>query len=163
MLTLDSKHNLYGSTISDGAGTCFPGTGPGCGTIFKLSPPLQRGDRWTETILYKFLGGDDGIEPTDRLVFDKRGNLYGTTEIGGTFSGCNGAGCGTVFKLTSPGQPGSSWIESVRYRFSGGNDGFVPRGVIFGGGGLLYGTTEFGGIASACLGSGCGMVFSVVP
>jgi len=126
-LTLDSKHNLYGSTISDGTGVCFPGTGPGCGTIFELSPPPILGDQWSETILYKFLGGDDGIEPTDRLVFDRNGNLFGTTEIGGTFSGCNGAGCGTVFKLTPPGQPGSPWTETVLYRFSGGDDGFVPR------------------------------------
>ena len=162
-LTLDNNHNLYGSTISDGTGICFPGTGPGCGTIFELSPPPIPGDPWSETILYKFLGGDDGIEPTDRLVFDKSGNLFGTTEIGGTFNGCNGAGCGTVFKLTSPGLLGGPWTEAVLYRFSGGNDGFVPRGVVFGRSGLLYGTTEFGGSTSACLGSGCGMVFSAMP
>jgi uncharacterized repeat protein (TIGR03803 family) len=162
-LILDSKHNLYGSTITDGTGTCFLGTGPGCGTIFELSPPIAPGAPWTETILYKFLGGNDGIEPTGALVFDKTGNLYGTTEIGGTGTACLGGGCGTVFKLAPPAQVGGVWTESVLYRFTGGNDGFLPLGVTFGRGGALYGTSNAGDTSPACFGVGCGTVFSVLP
>jgi uncharacterized repeat protein (TIGR03803 family) len=42
--------------------------------------------------LYKFTGAPDGANPESRLTFDQAGNLYGTTEIGGT----NNAG--TVFE-----------------------------------------------------------------
>jgi uncharacterized repeat protein (TIGR03803 family) len=163
-LVLDSKRNIYGSTISDDTGTCFPGTGPGCGTIFELSPPSAPGGAWTETILYKFVGGSDGIAPNGALIFDKSGNLYGTTSIGGSGSGCPYAtGCGTVFKLAPPAQVGGAWTESVLYRFAGGNDGFVPLGVVFGRGGLLYGTSYAGDKAPACAPIGCGTVFSVLP
>jgi uncharacterized repeat protein (TIGR03803 family) len=44
-------------------------------------------------MLYSFTGGADGLGPQAGLVFDKKGNLYGTTDQGGAF------GNGTVFKL----------------------------------------------------------------
>ncbi len=49
------------------------------------------------TVVYSFQGGSDGMDPTGTLV-NVGGTLYGTTvSDGGT--GCNGAGCGTVFKV----------------------------------------------------------------
>lgn len=44
---------------------------------------------WTLTTLYKFQGGlIDGYNPLGSLVHDAAGNLYGTTEAGGTGSKC---------------------------------------------------------------------------
>jgi len=48
----------------------------------------------TEAVVYAFTGGADGSTPYAGLVFDKLGNLYGTTPYGGTFNS------GTVFKLS---------------------------------------------------------------
>lgn len=57
-----------------------------------------------EQVLYSFQNnGQDGYDPGGGLVFDKAGNLYGTTFFGGT-GGCTntnfGVGCGTVFELS---------------------------------------------------------------
>ena len=71
---------------------------------------------WTETVLYQFQGGADGAYPTGYLVFDKDGNIYGTTQYGGSAS-CD---CGTVYKL-KPSKEG--WTKSILYTFQGGSDG----------------------------------------
>lgn len=39
----------------------------------------------TETVLYTFSGGSDGATPYAPIVFDARGNIYGTTSAGGSF------------------------------------------------------------------------------
>jgi hypothetical protein len=55
-----------------------------------------------ETVLHNFTGyPNDGAYPIAGLIADKEGALYGTTQEGGN-NGCNGYGCGTVFKLTPP-------------------------------------------------------------
>src|SRR3979411_2618986 len=76
-LVADAKGNLYGTTQSGGI-TATP-----YGTVFKLT---LSGGVWTETILHNFVGGTtDGAYPQySSLVFDKAGNLYGTTYNGGT-------------------------------------------------------------------------------
>jgi uncharacterized repeat protein (TIGR03803 family) len=91
-LVADAKGDLFGTTIAGGTG-CFAA---GCGTVFKLSPPAG-GSQWTETVVYRFRGGRDGENPAAGLISDTNGVLYGTTERGGT--GCDDAGCGTVFKV----------------------------------------------------------------
>ena len=70
---------------------------PGCGTVFKITT------EGVETVLYSFQGGPaDGAAPMAGLVFDKDGNLYGTTYWGGSSSSSNCANysCGTVFEVT---------------------------------------------------------------
>ena len=94
---------------------------------------------WTETLLYIFQGGSDGAIPGyGDLLFDRAGNIYGTTRAGGTQ--------GVVYELTPS---GSGYTESVLYGFSGG-DGSTPyNGVIFDNAGNLYGTTDAGGLGNA--------------
>jgi uncharacterized repeat protein (TIGR03803 family) len=89
------------------------------------------------SILHTFTGGIDGAVSTSDLVFDTKGNLYGTTQFGGLW------GSGTVFSL-SPLKNGT-WGEA-EYSFTGApNDGASPyAGVTFGNGGV-FGTTASGG------------------
>jgi uncharacterized repeat protein (TIGR03803 family) len=130
-LVFDKVGNLYGTTEGGGAYAV--------GTAFELSPVASGG--WTETVLHDFGNGSDGTGPQSNLIFDKGGNLYGTT----TFSGGTRKG-GSVFKL-SPGQNG--WTETILYEFPasiGGPDGDVPAGgVVMDRKGNLYGATQAGG------------------
>jgi uncharacterized repeat protein (TIGR03803 family) len=143
-LILDGAGNLYGTTV-------YGGVYIAGGTVFELPP---KGGGWTEKVLLSFGNGTDGILPTGGLIFDKAGNLYGTTSLGGNLS-CS-EGCGTVFELMP--QKGGGWTEKVLHEFTG-NDGELPEaGVVFAAGNL-YGTTVFGG--SAC--AGCGTVFELIP
>ena len=148
-LVLDNNGNLVGTTYSGGAvGGANCSIDPhGCGTVFQITPA------GTETVVYNFHGGSDGIAPRGTLLADKSGNLYGTTEYGGS---CNSNSiCGTVFKLAPDG------TETVLYRFLGGNDGASPyAGVIADKSGNLYGTTYVGGGGCEDI-YGCGTVFKL--
>jgi len=146
-LVFDAAGNLYGTTNGGGAHKA--------GTVFELSPAATGG--WTETVLYSFTGGADGANPQAGLIFDQSGNLYGTTNFGGS-ANCN-LGCGAVFELTPK---SSGWTESVLYSFTGGADGGGPvASLIFDGSGNLYSTTWNGG-SSNCS-NGCGVVFELTP
>jgi uncharacterized repeat protein (TIGR03803 family) len=131
--------NLYGTTTYGGTADQ--------GTVFRLQPPpsVCKAIRcpWTETVLYSFRGDNDGEQPQlGDLIFDRQGNIYGTTPYGGTPSGCYDA-CGVVYELT-PSNGG--WTESILYRFQGGDDGAYPyAGLLFDTAGNLYGTAEYGG------------------
>jgi len=148
---------LYGTTAGGGGTGCG---GNGCGTVFNVRPASHASGSilapWSETVLYSFAGGTDGETPAPGdLVFDQAGNIYGTTYYGGGSTGCNGFGCGTVFKLTL--SSGGQWTESILYSFTAGNGGSSPMGVIFDGAGNLYGTTSGGGTYN------CGTVFQLTP
>src|SRR5579872_2736470 len=94
-------------------------------------------------VLHTFTGGSDGEAPFAPPIFDKAGNLFGTTDTGGG-TGCSGGlGCGTVYELV---RSGSEWTESVLYAFTGGTDGaYAVSGVIFDAAGHLCGVTYAGG------------------
>jgi len=100
-------------------------------------------------VIYRFRGGDDGFDPSGRVVFGPDGALYGVTSAGGS-SNCYGAGCGTVYRLTPAASVCAnalcSWREEVIYRFNGGqNDGANPSGdLTFDRAGNVYGTTVYG-------------------
>jgi uncharacterized repeat protein (TIGR03803 family) len=139
-LTFDAAGNLYGTTSSGGdLSQC---RGSGCGVVFQLTPSTS--GEWQETVLYAFQGGSDGSSPSGNLLFDKSGNLYGTTTGGGT-DNCSGEGCGTVFEL-SPKQ-GGGWTESVVYSFQGQSNGWSPVGLTAGPD-ALFGITTGGGAGS---------------
>jgi uncharacterized repeat protein (TIGR03803 family) len=161
-LIFDSAGNLYGEASNAGPG--------GFGTVFRLSP--SSGGTWTYTVLYGFEGAltagtHDGDEPTGGLIFDAKGNLYGTTMLGGgqgvsncSFFGTDG--CGTIFKLT-PASTGY-WKETQLYAFTGGTDGAIPYGGLsFDSKGDLVGSAAFKGGSSASCEYGCGSLFHLTP
>lgn len=95
-LIMDGAGNLYGTASMGGNFAC---TSYGCGVVFEVSPPSQQGGSWTESTLHAFAGGSDGLSPFRGLTFGLNGQLYGTTDDGGSFS-CGGFGCGTVYSVT---------------------------------------------------------------
>lgn len=87
-LVLDPSGNLYGTTANGGSGCTFQG---GCGVVFKLAHTKTG---WTETVLHTFKDGTDGATPTQGVTLDSKGNIYGSTSVGGSGT------YGTVFELT---------------------------------------------------------------
>jgi uncharacterized repeat protein (TIGR03803 family) len=142
-LVRDKDGNLYGTTQARGIANCNYGWG-GCGVVFKLAPD------GTETTLYSFTGGDDGGQPSAGLIIDAAGNLYGTTEFGGS-ANCT-HGCGVVFRIA----PDST--EITLHAFSG-QDGSSPVARLTADGKKtfkhLYGVTSDGGS------SGHGTIFEI--
>ena len=127
-LLMDGKGNLYGTTYSGGA--------TGNGVVFKLTRPKKGQTAWKQQVLWSFTGDADGSQPTCALVMDAAGNLYGTTNWGGT------GVVGTVFKLSPPADGGQNWTKTVLYNFTGNSDGGQPSGrMLIGSDGNLYGTT----------------------
>jgi uncharacterized repeat protein (TIGR03803 family) len=131
-LAKDSAGNLYGATLFGGAFNF--------GTIFKVDTT------GSESILHSFSAtGGDGAVPGGGLLLDHAGNLYGTTESGGS------SYCGTIFKLDSGG------TETILYSFSGA-DGRLPElGLVRDSKGSFYGTAQYGGKF------GGGVVFKLIP
>jgi len=155
-LSMDPAGDLYGATLLGGVSE------PGAGTVFELQPPTTQGGAWTESVLYSFKNGNDGDFPVSGPILDGAGNLYGTTEYGGT------SGIGTVYKLNS--NSGGAWTETILYSFTGGSDGGEPfGGLTFGRLGALYGTTSAGGTKGSGLcevnqeSQACGVIFGVAP
>lgn len=142
-LILDSAGNLYGSASEGGAN--------GGGTVFQLH---RSGGQWNFKLLYSFTGGTFDSGPVGPLFLDGSGDLYGLTLTEGAFDQ------GTLFRLTPS---GDSWLYSDLHDFSGGpNDGSYPYGnPILNANGNVFGTAAFGG-GGGC-GSGCGVVWEVVP
>jgi uncharacterized repeat protein (TIGR03803 family) len=106
-LVRDGHGNLYGSTNYGGSDRCLHG----CGTVFRLDKTGK------ETVLYGFGAAGDGSYPTAGLLRDEKGDLYGTTSVGGTYNS------GTIFKVDMNGQ------EIVLYSFTGiEGDGASPNG-----------------------------------
>jgi len=148
-LALDRKGAIYGSTPYGGNQGCKSDSGIGCGIVFRLKSPAQKGGAWTEKLLHVFTDGSDGAGPNGGLILDSTGSLYGTTGGGGVHLD------GLVFRLTSA--KGGRWAEKVVYAFKGGSDGDGPNCcLVFDGVGVLYGTA-FGGL------SGRGTVFQLKP
>jgi uncharacterized repeat protein (TIGR03803 family) len=161
VLISDGAGNLYGTTEYGGNSDCGDS---GCGVVFELSPQSNGG--WTGTTLYTFCSlanCADGEYPlAGPLVRDSAGNLYGTTEFGGTPRDCASGqeGCGVVFKLDTSGR------ETVLHTFTLGSDGGIPAtGLIMDKLGNLYGVADAGGDLNCAAGSGqgCGVVFEITP
>ena len=153
-LTIGPDGNLYGTATAGGANCGFPG----CGTVFKLSPPARfcasLDCSWPLTVLYNFQGGSDGYSPVGGVIFDQAGNLYGAAFSGG-LGGQDGYCCGVTYEM-SPGN--GSWTYNVTHTFGLPNDGDHPQGPLaFDSAGNLYGTTIQGGTTDQ------GGVFQMTP
>jgi uncharacterized repeat protein (TIGR03803 family) len=112
----------------------------GYGSVFKVS---RTGTGFEVLHFFCTVGNgtcSDGGYP-DGLTLGTDGNLYGTTQGGGTFQGsaCATSGCGTVFKITPAG------TLTTLHVFAGGSDGSVPIGLTEATDGNFYGTTLSGG------------------
>jgi len=94
-------------------------------------------------VLHAFENQDDGAQPFANLISDSAGNLYGTTQSGGSGGG------GTVFEVTPSGN------FSVLYSITGGGNSRGP--LVFDPAGNLYGTLCYGGP------QGLGSVFKLTP
>ena len=141
-LVLDQAGNLYGAADGDAKR---------CGKVYRLS--LGTSGKWAARILYTFIkGGTDGCYPSSGIVFDAAGNIYGTTDGGGSY------GHGTVFELVAPVSKHKHKYEERSLWSFNGTDGLLPFGtLILDGAGNLYGTTYAGGS------SGDGVVYEVTP
>jgi uncharacterized repeat protein (TIGR03803 family) len=138
----DASGNLYGTTWEGGFNQQ--------GVVFEVSAS------GSESVLYRFTGGSDGLSPTAGLVHDSAGNLYGTT---GAEDSC--IPCGTVFMVDPTGK------ETQLYAFKGPPD---ASHVLFGNlvldaKGNLYGVSYYGGLTGGCFApqNGCGTVFKLSP
>jgi uncharacterized repeat protein (TIGR03803 family) len=152
-LTTDPSGNgvFYGTTSSGGR--------YGRGTIFKLTPS---GTGYEESTLFSFDRNFNGSPGAGSLLVDSTGAVYGTTHAQPTSHAHGCEYCGIVFKLTPT---GSTYVETVLHRFSGGSDGaelLGSQGLYEDAGGALYGTTSSGG-NSSCGRTGCGIVFKLTP
>lgn len=125
-LVFDTAGNIYGTTTDGGANYG--------GTVFALT---KVNGVWTETILHSFGGNGDGWLPNSGVILGSDGNLYGTTEYGGS------AGAGTVYELA---HSGSGWTETILHSFNGTSDGSAPLGGLMQDSvGNFYGTTAGAG------------------
>ena len=143
--------NLYGTTSSCGDGVD--------GSVFELS---NSGGTWTETTIFDLPGAPGASQPYAGVVADTAGNLYGTTDLGGSGGG---GGYGAVYELSPPATPGGTWTENTVYAFGTGvgthsSNDRNPFGMVLLANGELYGTTSL----SSCTSSKCsafGAVWSI--
>jgi len=163
-MVFDTAGNLYGVTWGGGSTKC----GVGCGTVFEMSPSPTG---WTETTLYAFNGGSDGVYPMGGLIMTSKGQLWGVAPLGGKLGVCvtgDGAddGCGTLFMLQKSSAPGSVYQIGNIYDFQGGStDGSFPLGhLVETPNGILYGVTSEGG-SGYCqsVTGGCGAIYEFNP
>jgi uncharacterized repeat protein (TIGR03803 family) len=96
---------------------------------------VQATQAQTYQVLYNFSGQHDGNYPVGGVTIDRSGNLYGTTEFGGS-------GYGGVYQLKPK---NSAWLFNPLYNFAGAPDAFLSSApVTVGPNGTLYGAAAGG-------------------
>jgi RHS repeat-associated protein len=118
---MDSSGNLYGTAVGVQEGAVFE---------------IPAGSK-TVTTLVSF-NGTNGEEPQSGLIMDSRGNLYGTTDFGGTF------GTGNVFEIAAGSKTLTTLASFDEFNSNGlSANGADPRGgLVMDSSGNLYGTTD---------------------
>lgn len=165
------QRNPYGALFIGSGGALFdtaifnecvpPGGIADGGTVFMLTPPAASGGTWTEHTLLNLDTSSVGIMPEAGVV-SVGGSLYGTTY----FSSILG-GCGAIYELAPPATAGGPWTGTSIHNFAGGDGCNSVAALTVGQGGVLYGTTLYGGSGMPCnvpnnVG-GCGTVFQLTP
>jgi uncharacterized repeat protein (TIGR03803 family) len=150
--------STYGSPIGslvEGSDGNYYGVTAGVSNTSSFGSIFQATAAGVITTLHILNGSSDGKYPGAALTFASDGNLYGTTQGGGSASG------GTLFKITTTG------AYSVLYNFPGQNYGFNPTTTMQDTSGLLYGDTLYGGAYSGSSyncsynqNAGCGVFYS---
>lgn len=139
----DGGGPTYAPLVSDAQGNLYGVTEGGCvfgfcanGSAFEVSP--RPNGSWSFKVLHSF--GYTGL-PLGGLIFDKAGNLYGTTTYAGP-KVCSMSGCGTIYKLS---RGTKSWVFTTIHAFNF-SDGEYPMGnLIMDRTGNIYGATLLGG------------------
>jgi uncharacterized repeat protein (TIGR03803 family) len=146
-LTFDTAGNLYSTTWAGGKNSA--------GVVFKLTP--KTGTGWQYSLLHVFDGKANGAQPFAGVLFDSKGNLYGTTAEGGKYiAACQGAsGCGLVYQLT-PSTSGQ-WSSKVLHYFTGTDGYYVANPLTLDSTGHLFGAAVLGGSPDQ------GTVFEIAP
>jgi uncharacterized repeat protein (TIGR03803 family) len=148
-LAMSADGEFYGTAYQGGdLSAC---NGSGCGVVFKIT------EHGTESVVHDFAyglkGSTDGAYPKAGVVMDASGNVFGTTNAGGSRD------YGTVFELTNSG-------ETILHDFTGGPDGASPTGgaLALDHKGNLYGAPTYGGDSNCPQQTGgCGVVFRLTP
>ena len=147
-----SNGNIYGTTWEGGLMTGCNGLG--CGVAYELSGATKQ-----FRILHTFTGGGDGGNLFSPLT-QVNGRLFGTTQLGGDVSLCQGTGgsqgngCGVVYELS----PKHGFQVVYTFENSDNNDGDGPDGRMASDlHGHLYGETRIGGVY------GLGAIFEIAP
>jgi uncharacterized repeat protein (TIGR03803 family) len=97
--------------------------------------------------------GTNGSYPLGYLAQGTDGNFYGVTNGGGV------ADYGTIFRLTTAGQLTTIYSFCAQPNCA---DGTYPEaGLLLTSGGILYGTTAYGGDLSCIAPYGCGTIFKI--
>jgi uncharacterized repeat protein (TIGR03803 family) len=143
-LVRDSSGYLYGTTMHGGLSTSSECNYSG-GVVFRLDLVTA-----VFTPIYEFTGGQDGCVPGP-LSIDRNGDLYGTTQAGGSGPNCGDTGCGTVYKITLPRMSFGGSVQQPLTRDSQGN--YVAQITVTNNGNLPIDSAQVG-VASTTLGSG---------
>lgn len=143
-LTQGTDGNFYGASSAGGLNNN--------GTVFRITPAGHL------TTIYNFCSlanCADGSSPNGTLLLGPGGNLYGTTQFGGS-EVCGISGCGTVFEITPSGK-----LTTLHTFCTVTNcpDGGTPQaGLTLGPNGNLFGTTWELGLCGRC-----GTIFEITP
>jgi uncharacterized repeat protein (TIGR03803 family) len=129
--------------LTDKLGNLFGEIGPGdyygAGAIGEISS-----NSWDYTQLYSFCNQqrcEDGYGPQAPPIWDRHGNLYGTTYYGG-LRDCY---CGVIFQMSPHGD--GTWSYHILHNFGSSKaDGERPAaGLVMDAAGNMYGNTSSGG------------------
>src|SRR5246500_2254191 len=142
LFNINDGENVQGGMATDGPsyyGTTYQGGANSFGTLFQYNSTTGQ-----LTTLFNFNRYPNGSYPSADVLYDGKGNLYGTTYEGGGHSSASNNCCGTVWKYSL-----SSGTLTTLVSFDGDTvpaDGMFPEGgVTLDSNGNLYGTTSQGG------------------
>lgn len=91
-----------------------------CGTVVRLLPPDAQSPKWRGKVIYAFQPQPDASLPTDSPVPGGHGNLFLTTQGGGS------AGNGALVELSPAAGAPTGWAETIIHSFSRYQDGGYP-------------------------------------